>query len=79
MHEFGASALDMPHFEEGVWLVGSLLHGLEQSKMAALFFANVLSHMRQQHQCQEALSLQHKHAHRYSALGYHAAHLTSLA
>ena len=43
--------------EECIWLVGGLLHGLEQGKMAALVLFNIMPDMGQQHQRQEPLRL----------------------
>ena len=43
------------YLEEGVWLVGGLLHGLEQGKVEALVGLDVVAHVGQQHQGQESL------------------------
>ena len=46
--------------EEGIRLVGGLLHGLEQGKVAPLVLLDVMAHMGQQHQGQKPLRLQER-------------------
>ncbi len=46
------------YLEEGIWLVGSLFHSLEQGKMTPLVVFYVLPYLGQQHQSKEPLGLQ---------------------